>query len=139
MDIFTNHTLHDLLMEFTKLGNNIGFIILCIIIIFDIVTGVLKAKIWNVIDSSIGLKGMIKHCLIIMIFVVIYPIFSLIGLRIIPETMCIIYILQYLLSILENFGVMGIYQPKFLKTKIQSEINKYEKQLENTVDENTTE
>ena len=42
----------------------------------------------------------------------------------------VIICLNYSLSILENVGVMGVYVPKFLKSKIQAELKRYEDKLE---------
>ena len=50
-----------------------------------------------------------------------------------------IYAGNYVISIMENFGVMGIYVPKFLENKVKAEIKRYEQMAENLIVEKTNE
>ena len=45
----------------------------------------------------------------------------------------IFYMANYALSIMENFGVMGIWYPQFLKTKVEAELKRYNEQIEKGV------
>lgn len=106
------------------------YIGLIVVVVFDYITGVAKALVWKVGDSSVGLKGLIKHS-IVMVFITLTWVFSMeFQFNWFATTITLLYIFNYLISILENFSVMGIYQPKFLKNKIESEINRYEEQLQ---------
>lgn len=103
---------------------------LLILIGFDFATGLLKAYLWKVADSWVGLKGFVKHSVTFLFYFFLGAFchyvqnFGLVQ-------MFIVYIcLNYVLSILENVGVMGIKVPSFVKVKVTQEIKRYENKLE---------
>lgn len=104
--------------------------ILLSLIGLDFFTGYLKAIIWKVADSWIGLKGIVKHITTFFIYFFIGAFFHYIDSFTMGKLFLIIICLNYSLSILENVGVMGVYVPKFLKTKIQAELKRYEEKLD---------
>ena len=104
--------------------------ILLMLIGLDFFTGYLKAILWKVADSWIGLKGIVKHITTFFIYFFIGAFFHYIGSFTTGQLFLVIICLNYSLSILENAGVMGVYVPKFLKTKIQAELKRYEEKLD---------
>ena len=120
--------------KFSALVNNNYFIVFMVLVLFDYVTGVAKATIWKVTDSDASVKGIIRHTIVLISVALIWVGCQLFNAEYLAFTINIMYCLNYSLSILENFGVMGIYVPKFLQNKIQAEINRYEQQLENELD-----
>lgn len=120
--------------KFSALVNNNYFIGFMVLVLFDYVTGVAKATIWKVTDSDASVKGIIRHTIVLISVALIWVGCQLFNAEYLAFTVNIMYCLNYSLSILENFGVMGIYVPKFLQNKIQAEINRYERQLENESD-----
>ena len=120
--------------KFSALVNNNYFIVFMVLVLFDYVTGVAKATIWKVTDSDASVKGIIRHTIVLISVALIWVGCQLFNAEYLAFTINIMYCLNYALSILENFGVMGIYVPKFLQNKIQAEINRYERQLENELD-----
>lgn len=104
--------------------------ILLSLIGLDFFTGYLKAIIWKVADSWIGLKGIVKHITTFFIYFFIGAFFHYIDSFTMGKLFLVIICLNYSLSILENVGVMGVYVPKFLKTKIQAELKRYEEKLD---------
>lgn len=120
--------------KFSALVNNNYFIVFMVLVLFDYVTGVAKATIWKVTDSDASVKGIIRHTIVLISVALIWVGCQLFNAEYLAFTINIMYCLNYSLSILENFGVMGIYVPKFLQNKIQAEINRYERQLENELD-----
>lgn len=120
--------------RFSALVSNNYFIVFMVLVLFDYVTGVAKATIWKVTDSDASIKGIIRHTTVLISVALIWVGCQAFNAEYLAFTINIMYCLNYALSILENFGVMGIYVPKFLQNKIQAEINRYEKQLENTLD-----
>lgn len=120
--------------KFSALANNNYFIVFMVLVLFDYVTGVAKATIWKVTDSDASIKGIIRHTIVLISVALIWVGCQLFNAEYLAFTINIMYCLNYSLSILENFGVMGIYVPKFLQNKIQAEINRYERQLENELD-----
>ena len=113
-----------------SLIHNEPFMLFLGLVAFDYFTGVLKSCIWKVTDSSAGMKGLIKHSVVIIAFMFVWLLSDTYNATYVGYILTILYSINYLISILENFAVMGIYQPAFLKVKLQSELRKYEKQLE---------
>ena len=104
--------------------------ILLLLIGLDFLTGYLKAILWKVADSWVGLKGIVKHITTFFIYFLVGAFFHYINSFGAGQLFLLIICLNYLLSILENVGVMGVYVPKFLKAKIQAELKRYEEKLE---------
>lgn len=120
--------------RFSALVSNNYFIVFMVLVLFDYVTGVAKATVWKVTDSDASIKGIIRHTIVLISVALIWVGCQAFNAEYLAFAINIMYCLNYALSILENFGVMGIYVPKFLQNKIQAEINRYEQQLENTLD-----
>lgn len=120
--------------NFSALVSNNYFIVFMMLVLFDYITGVAKATIWKVTDSAASIKGIIRHTIVLISVALIWVGCQSFNAEYLAFTINIMYCLNYALSILENFGVMGIYVPKFLQNKIQAEINRYEQQLENELD-----
>ena len=112
------------------MANNEYTYILLSLIGLDFFTGYLKAIIWKVADSWIGLKGIVKHITTFFIYFFIGAFFHYIDSFTMGKLFLVIICLNYSLSILENVGVMGVYVPKFLKAKIQAELKRYEEKLD---------
>lgn len=85
------------------------------LISLDIITGILKAGVKGKIDSKIGLKGMIKHTTIIILVLLMGVVARLINIQWVSQSFCIYYILQYVISMLENLDEMGVPFPQWLK------------------------
>lgn len=120
--------------RFSALVSNNYFIVFMALVLFDYITGVAKATIWKVTDSDASIKGIVRHTIVLISVALIWVGCQAFNAEYLAFTINIMYCLNYALSILENFGVMGIYVPKFLQNKIQAEINRYEQQLENKLD-----
>lgn len=120
--------------NFSALVSNDYFIVFMALVLFDYITGVAKAAIWKVTDSDASIKGIVRHTIVLISVTLIWVGCQLFDAEYLAFTINIMYCLNYALSILENFGVMGIYVPKFLQNKIQAEINRYEQQLKNELD-----
>ena len=103
--------------------------ILLLLIGIDFFTGYLKAIVWKVADSWVGLKGIVKHITTFFIYFFIGAFFHYLDSFGTGKLFLVIICLNYSLSILENVGVMGVYVPNFLKTKIQAELKRYEEKL----------
>ena len=104
--------------------------ILLLLIGLDFFTGYLKAILWKVADSWVGLKGIVKHITTFFIYFFVGAFFQYINSFGTGQLFLLIICLNYSFSILENVGVMGVYVPKFLKTKIQAELKRYEDKLD---------
>lgn len=109
----------NLFEEYIKLHDNLLIQIFVILVLFDIFTGI--AKNYNNLSSHFGLKGVIKHLLIVMLVVTTVPYLELIDLGYVADAFVTYYIVFYAISIIENWEAMGIPFPgklkKFLMTK----------------------
>ena len=108
--------------------------ILFALILFDFITGFLKAWKWKVTDSWTGLKGVIKHTCTFIFYYFVAVFLTYIQAMAIGQILLIIINLYYLLSIMENLGVMGVFIPKFMAARVQAELKKYTTQLESGKD-----
>lgn len=103
---------------------------LFILILFDFITGFLKAWKWKVTDSWTGLKGVIKHTCTFIFYYFVTVFLTYIQAMAIGQILLIIINLYYVLSIMENLGVMGVFIPKFMTARVQAELQKYTAQLD---------
>lgn len=85
------------------------------LIALDIVMGILTAGVNGKLDSRIGLKGLIKHSIIILLVVLMGVTSRLINIQWVSQSFCMFYILQYIFSLLENLNTMGIPFPTWLE------------------------
>lgn len=108
--------------------------ILFALILFDFITGFLKAWKWKVTDSWTGLKGVIKHTCTFIFYYFVAVFLTYIQAMAIGQILLIIINLYYLLSIMENLGVMGVFIPKFMTARVQAELKKYTTKLESGKD-----
>lgn len=110
---------------FESTSRNDYIFFLLILIIIDFLTGNAKAWKWKVSDSSVGLKGIIKHSLTFLFYFLLLAFFTYVQME--DMGMIFIYLIQfnYVLSIIENLAVMGVYIPKFLSAKVLNEMKRY--------------
>lgn len=107
------------------IGHDYFLIILVLAIGFDYFTGVLKSIIWRVTDSSLSLKGLVKHsCVVAFIFLVSLA-SKVYSIPVIEPVVLGMFLISYGISITENLSVMFDKEPAFLKTKIRKELKKY--------------
>lgn len=107
------------------LDNNYIFVFLTVIIV-DIITGILKGIYNKKLNSKQGLKGLLKHCCIILITFTISVILPLMGYTTGARAIIVFYIIQYCLSIIENVGSMGVPIPPYVTKAIHQLSSKNE-------------
>ena len=107
-------------------GWDTSFITLFIFMIIDFVTGLIVAFIFHkspktntgTVSSRVGWKGLAKKCVTISFVVVANRLDMLMGYNFIRDAVCIAFISNELLSIVENAGLMGIPIPKIITNAI---------------------
>lgn len=90
-------------------------------VVLDIITGlakVLSSKNKKT-DSTKGLIGLIKHLLVVILVTVAYPYLYVVGLKEVATTFVVFYIAMYAISIIENFGQLGIPFPDFVTERFK--------------------
>lgn len=105
-----------------------------IVMIFDLVTGMIKPYLATTThkktNSSIGIPGLIKHMLIYLLVVIVYPYMYTVGAGTMATAFLIAFIYQYAVSIVENWTEMGLWLPKpimdFLENKLAKDQQDYD-------------
>lgn len=116
-----------LIFESTSRNEYIFFLL--ILILIDFLTGNAKAWKWKVSDSSVGLKGIIKHSLTFLFYFLLLAFFKYVQMEEIGMIFIYLILFNYVLSIMENLAVMGVYIPKFLRAKVLNELKRYTRKL----------
>ena len=113
--------------EFNTVVNNKYLYVLLFFIMFDIVTGTLKAFSTNTVYSKINKQGITNHITIFLFCFFFTWVFHIFDVEEYSIIMTIFYIGSYGLSIIENIGQMGLPLPKWLVekfTELQDETNR---------------
>ena len=92
--------------------------ILVIVIFLDIVTGTAKAFLLKKGDSTVGLKGLIKHSLVLLLMFFINVYLPMFNYRYVARGFDIFFIVQYLVSIAENWGDLGLPMPSQVRKSL---------------------
>lgn len=98
----------------TELMHSMVFWIFIAVIVIDVLTGKAKALKYQVLDSSVGLNGTMKHVIVIIIAVTISIFSRIAGLPEFSIGIKLFFVFEYLTSIIENLDVLGIPLPDFL-------------------------
>lgn len=92
--------------------------VLILVIVIDIITGMTKALRMRQLNSSIGLNGVIRHSTIVLIVLAFGLVAFWIDQEILYQGFIIFYILNYVISIIENLSSIGVPFPKGLEKRI---------------------
>lgn len=107
-------------------GWDASFITLFIFMIIDYITGLIVAGVFHkspktetgALESKAGWKGLIKKCVTLLFIVIAVRLDLLTGSNYIRDAVCIAFIVNELLSIVENAGLMGIPIPAVITKAI---------------------
>lgn len=95
--------------------------------LIDFATGLIVAGVFHKspksengsLESKSGFKGLCRKCLILAFVIVGYRIDLILGSAYIKDGVCIAFITNELISIVENAGLMGIPLPKIISNAIE--------------------
>ena len=107
--------------------NNQYLYILLFFIIFDIISGTLKAFSTNTVYSKISKLGITNHITIFLFCFFFTFVFSIFNVNEYSNILILFYIASYGLSIIENIGQMGVPLPQWMIEKfkvLQDETNR---------------
>lgn len=105
----------DVIFQLKDLSQSVLYQILIVIIFFDILTGIGKAIIHKKINSDIGIKGLIKHIIVILLQTAVGLYCRVLGVTFFSYALCTFFIGFYGLSLLENANSIGVPLPENLK------------------------
>lgn len=119
--------MNELIQTFKTAIHDSYLFILISFIVFDIVTGTLKAFKNKTVYSKINKSGVTKHISIILFCIFFSWVLNVFNMGEFSKILLMFYIVSYGLSIFENLGKMGIPLPQWLNDKfkvLQDETNK---------------
>lgn len=89
---------------------------LVVMVVLDYLSGVIKAIVNKQLSSEVGWKGLLKKLMLFLLIGLGCVIDRLLDCNgAIRAALCFFYIANEALSVLENFGAMGLPLPDFLK------------------------
>jgi toxin secretion/phage lysis holin len=108
---------------------------LCIFMGIDFITGLTVAGVFHkspktkdgALESKTGFKGLCRKCLILFFVIIGYRLDVALGSSYIKDGVCISFIANELISIIENAGLMGVPLPKLITDAISLLNNKHVK------------
>lgn len=105
--------------------------ILCVAVVLDYFSGMLKAFYLGEVSSKVGYKGLVKKVGIFFVVIVAQMADMLLGLIIFRSAICLFFSANEMISVLENVSNMGIPIPKFLKDRlVQVQSDNDDKEIE---------
>jgi toxin secretion/phage lysis holin len=108
-------------------GWDASIITLFIFMGIDYLTGVIVAGVFHksnksdsgALESRAGWKGIIKKCVTMLFVIIAVRLDALIGTTYIRDAVCIAFITNELISIVENAGLMGLPIPEIITKAIE--------------------
>ena len=99
---------------------------LLIFMAIDYVTGLVVAGVFHnspktetgTLESRAGLKGLIRKCTVLLFVLIGYRLDVAVGVTYIKDAVCIAFMANELLSIVENAGLMGLPIPNVITNAI---------------------
>ena len=92
--------------------------VLAYVVIADILIGTTRALQQKTLQSCFGINGLLKHFLVMFVVVSFTAFSKPLDLGVMATGLTIFFIIQYLLSIIENLYVMGVPIPKSIYDKL---------------------
>ncbi len=109
---------------------------LCIFMAIDYISGLIVAGVFHAspktqngaLESRAGIKGLFRKAMMLVFVLVGYRLDIIAGTNVVKDGVCIAFILNEVISITENAGLMGIPIPNVIKQAIDmlSKPNKQE-------------
>lgn len=94
----------------------------------DYITGLAVAAIWHksnksdsgALDSKAGFRGLVKKCAILLLVYIGVLLDGAVGTHYVRSAVCLFFIGNEGLSLLENIGLMGVEYPEFMKNMLEA-------------------
>ena len=118
------------LVSIKDLTQTITFWALISVIALDILSGKAKAMKHRVIDSTIGLNGILKHSVVLLMLIILGVFSRIAGFEQISLTIALFYILEYITSIMENLDALGVPLPEQVKIYFNRMRQQYDAKVE---------
>lgn len=119
-------TLSELIGQYYRLTNDLYIHAFSYFVVLDIFTGLLRSWKEHKVNSSVGLWGVIKHALVLLLVITFYPFLLYVKFNGIAYSIVLFFIASYAISVIENLDALGVAFPKWIKKrfeKIKSELD----------------
>lgn len=102
----------------TDVVNSPYFIGLVVLIILDFILGTFRSLLAKDLNSSVGLKGLIKHTSVFIIVVIVSEICFVTGYPELATAFQLFYVWEYAISIVENLAILNIPLPEWVLVRL---------------------
>ena len=97
-----------ILIEYTNMLDSLSFWLYMSLLLTDIITGNIKAWVTADVDSSVGVRGSLKHLALLGMAVILLPTLNAyMETNVLSIAILNYYSYQYTISIVENLGALG--------------------------------
>ena len=97
-----------ILIEYTNMLDSLSFWLYMSLLLTDIITGNIKAWVTADVDSSVGVRGSLKHLALLGMAVILLPTLNAyMETDVLSIAILNYYSYQYTISIVENLGRLG--------------------------------
>ena len=103
------------------------------VILLDIFVGISKSFILGTTNSSVGLKGLLKHSLVIIVTIIICFYLLIFEYDTMAKIFIMFFIVQYLISLTESWGELGLPLPDWVGDKLFKLNDNLNKGVDNNV------
>lgn len=125
-------------------GFDAALITLCIFMVIDFLTGVIVAGVFKAssktesgaLSSKVGFKGLAKKCMILLFVLIGTQLDIVLKSHFVRDGVCIAFIANELISIVENAGLMGIVIPSPIRKALDMLTKKGEDKEEKKDEDN---
>ena len=111
----------EILESFQNLGNDKLFVVFIMLIFLDIVTGKSVAFKYGEYNSYSGVHGLIKHVVVLLLQITVSISGNLIGYTSMGYSLCVFFIMDYIVSIYANAVLLGVHLPDIKLTEKEIE------------------
>ena len=102
----------------TDVVNSPYFIGLVVLIVLDFILGTFRSLMYKDLNSSVGLKGLIKHTSVFIIVTIVSEICYVTGYPEMATAFQLFYVWEYAISIVENLAILKIPLPEWVLVRL---------------------
>lgn len=85
------------------------------LVLLDVATGFVKGFVNKAANSTKGLLGIVKHILVVVLVVTVYPYLTLLGANFVAVAFVLYFIGSYGISVVENWTQIGLPIPSWVR------------------------
>lgn len=102
----------------TDVINSPYFIGLVVLIVLDFILGTFRSLLAKDLNSSVGLRGLIKHTSVFIIVIIVSEICFITEYPELATAFQLFYVWEYAISIVENLAILNIPLPDWVTARL---------------------